>query len=92
VLTEKGRDFRPVLATLLAWGNKHFAPEGASVLLADRKTGAIAEPVVVDRVTGRRIPGGGFALVPGPAAGERMRQRLARAADVAAQKTGALYE
>jgi DNA-binding HxlR family transcriptional regulator len=92
VLSEKGRDFRPVLAALLAWGNKHFAPEGASVLLADRETGAIAEPVVVDRVTGRRIPGGGFALVPGPAADDRMRQRLARAAEVAAQKTGALYE
>jgi hypothetical protein len=78
---------------LLAWGNKHFAPEGASVLLADKETGAIAEPVVVDRVSGRRIPGGGFALVPGPAAGERMRQRLARAAEAAAnRKTAVLYE
>ncbi|MEA3178693.1 MAG: hypothetical protein QOI59_2216 [Gammaproteobacteria bacterium] len=93
VLTEKGRDFRPVLVALLAWGNKHFAPEGASVLLADSKTGTIADPIVVDRITGRRIPGGGFSLVPGPAAGERMRQRLARAAEVAAsRKPGALYE
>src|SRR5471032_3104174 len=24
VLTEKGRDFRPVLWSLIAWGNKHF--------------------------------------------------------------------
>src|SRR5580692_11331746 len=48
VLTQKGRDFRPVLVALLAWGNKHFAPEGASVLLADKATGAIAEPIVVD--------------------------------------------
>ena len=31
VLTERGRDFRPVLIALLAWGNRHFAPEGASV-------------------------------------------------------------
>jgi DNA-binding HxlR family transcriptional regulator len=93
VLTEKGRDFRPVLVALLAWGNKHFAPEGASVLLADSKTGTIADPIVVDRITGRRIPGGGFSLVPGPAAGERMRQRLARAAEVAAsRKPGGLYE
>src|ERR1700692_1799550 len=38
VLTETGRDFRPVLVSLLAWGNKHFAPEGASVLLADTAT------------------------------------------------------
>jgi DNA-binding HxlR family transcriptional regulator len=93
VLTEKGRDFRPVLVALLAWGNKHFAPEGASVLLADTATGAIAEPIVVDRVSGRRIPGRGFSLIPGPAAGERMRERLARAAETAAsRKPGALYE
>src|SRR5919204_89646 len=32
LLTERGRDFRPVLLALLAWGNKHFTPEGASVL------------------------------------------------------------
>src|SRR6266567_1863948 len=53
VLTVRGRDFRPVLLALLAWGNKHFAPEGASVQLADRETGAIADPVLVDRVNGR---------------------------------------
>lgn len=93
VLTERGRDFRPVLLSLLAWGNKYFAPEGASVLLTDTETGAIAEPVIVDRVTGRPIPGPGFSLVPGPAAGERIRERLARAAEVAAtRRPGALYE
>jgi DNA-binding HxlR family transcriptional regulator len=31
VLTPRGRDFRPVLVSLLAWGNRHFAPEGAAV-------------------------------------------------------------
>ncbi len=35
VLTERGRDFRPVLIALLAFGNRHFAPEGASVMIAD---------------------------------------------------------
>jgi DNA-binding HxlR family transcriptional regulator len=54
-LTECGRDFRPVLLTLLAWGNKHFAPEGASVVLVDADTGAQADPVLVDRVTGTPI-------------------------------------
>jgi DNA-binding HxlR family transcriptional regulator len=93
VLTERGRDFRPVLLSLLAWGNKHFAPEGTSVLLKDTETGAIAEPVIIDRVTGRPIPGPGFSLVPGPAASERMRQRLARAAEAAASRNpGVLYE
>ena len=40
VLTQAGREFRPVLWALLAWGNKHFAPEGASVVIVDSKTGA----------------------------------------------------
>src|SRR6185503_5983570 len=35
VLTPRGRDFRPVLWALLAWGNKHFAPEGESVMFVD---------------------------------------------------------
>src|SRR5919202_3108521 len=48
VLTERGRDFRPVLWALLAWGNKHFAPEGKSVVLVDSATGAEADPVLVD--------------------------------------------
>ena len=45
VLSEAGRDFRPVLWALLAWGNRHFAPEGKSVVIIDSKTGAEAEPV-----------------------------------------------
>ncbi len=47
-LTPRGRDFRPVLLSLLAWGNKHFAPEGRSVVLVDAATGAEAEPVLSD--------------------------------------------
>ena len=55
VLTERGRDFRPVLWALLAWGNKHFAPEGPSVLVVDSKTGEVADPVLVDRKSGRPL-------------------------------------
>ena len=36
VLTARGRDFRMVTVALLTWGNRHFAPEGASVMLVDR--------------------------------------------------------
>src|SRR5689334_4301497 len=53
VLTERGRDFRPVLWALLAWGNKHFAPEGPSVVVVDAETGTEADPVLVDRISGR---------------------------------------
>jgi DNA-binding HxlR family transcriptional regulator len=93
VLTDRGGDFRPVLVSLLAWGNRHFSPEGASVLLVDSETGVVADPIVVDRTTGRPIPGPGYSLVPGPAAGERTRQKIARAAQVtASRKPGVLYE
>src|SRR5262245_1582241 len=76
VLTARGRDFRTVLIALLAWGNRHFAPEGASVVLADATTGVAADPVLVDRVTGRLITEADHRYVPGPAAGARVRARL----------------
>jgi DNA-binding HxlR family transcriptional regulator len=77
VVTARGRDFRPVLISLLAWGNRHFAPEGASVQLIDKATGAICEPILVDRVTGRPITRTDHALAAGPAAPERTRARYA---------------
>ena len=77
VLTERGRDFRPVLWALLTWGNKHFAPEGPSVLLVDTKTGAAVEPILVDRASGRPIKAPEYALAPGPAASEGVRRRYA---------------
>jgi DNA-binding HxlR family transcriptional regulator len=77
VLTERGRDFRPVLLALLAWGNRHFAPEGASVQLANARTGAPVEPVLVDGATGEEITGPDFVVVAGPAADDGLRQRLA---------------
>ncbi|HLY54930.1 MAG TPA: helix-turn-helix domain-containing protein [Stellaceae bacterium] len=80
VLTERGRDFRPVLLALLAWGNRHFAPEGASVVVVDRETGAQADPVLVDRHTGRRLDAE-FTTAAGPAADERTRKRQAFVAE-----------
>jgi DNA-binding HxlR family transcriptional regulator len=68
VLTASGRDFRQVVLALLVWGNKHFAPEGASVLIVHGETGAIAEPVLVDRVSGRPLSDPVFRLAPGPGA------------------------
>jgi DNA-binding HxlR family transcriptional regulator len=75
VLTERGRDFQPVLWAMLAWGNKHFAPEGASVVLVDRETGKQAEPVVTDAVSGARMTRERFRSAPGPAAGESTLRR-----------------
>jgi DNA-binding HxlR family transcriptional regulator len=75
VLTERGRDFRPVLWTLLAWGNRHFAPEGASVQIIDTHTGHIADPVLVDRNSGKPLTPPQFRAAPGPAATARTRAR-----------------
>jgi DNA-binding HxlR family transcriptional regulator len=75
VLTERGRDFRPVLWALLAWGNKHLAPEGASVVVVDSETGAQADPLLVDRLSGRPLVEPDFTSAAGPAADERTRRR-----------------
>src|SRR5277367_2750848 len=77
VLTERGRDFHPVSLALLAWGNRHYAIEGASVQLVNLRTGAKVEPMVVDGATGEEIAGPDFAVVAGPAADEGVRHRLA---------------
>jgi DNA-binding HxlR family transcriptional regulator len=73
VLTEQGRDFRPVLWALLAWGNRHFAPEGASVLIVDAETGAPADPVLMDAISLRPLKAPSFRTAPGPAATKTFR-------------------
>jgi DNA-binding HxlR family transcriptional regulator len=77
ILTEMGRDFRPVIVAMAAWANKHFAPEGASVLLVNKKTHTPADPVLVDRRSGRRLSERDFVFAAGPAASKRTRRRYA---------------
>jgi DNA-binding HxlR family transcriptional regulator len=78
VLTARGRDFRPVLLSLVAFGNRHFAPEGAAILLVDGETGAAVDPVLMDAKTGRRVTEDSHPLVAGPAANERVRAKYPR--------------
>jgi DNA-binding HxlR family transcriptional regulator len=80
VLTPLGLDFRPIILTLVDWGNKHFEPEGASAQLTDLATGKPVDLILVDRNTGKPITLEDHAVLPGPAASERLRQRLTRAA------------
>ncbi|GLQ93371.1 winged helix-turn-helix transcriptional regulator [Dyella acidisoli] len=75
VLTPRGRDFRPVLLALMAWGNRHFAPEGPAMQLIDERTGDAVEPVMVDAKTGDLIDRKHHAMHAGPAADARMRAR-----------------
>ena len=78
VLTERGRDFHDVLMALTAFGNRHFAPEGESILVVDARTGAVADPVLVDRHSGRRLVPPDFKLAAGPAANAAAKERFAR--------------
>lgn len=90
VLTPKGRDFQPVLLALLAWGNRHLTDGAApAVLAADRATGEIVEPVVVDGRTGKALGWGSVKLVPGPAAGPEVLHRIAMIEDRVARKAAA---
>jgi DNA-binding HxlR family transcriptional regulator len=75
VLTERGRDFRPVLWALLAWSNRHFAPEGPSVVIVDAATGELAEPILVDRASLRPLVSPGFRTAAGPEADGEIRRR-----------------
>jgi DNA-binding HxlR family transcriptional regulator len=77
VPTARGRDFRPVLIALLAWGNTHFAPEGKSVVLIERSTGNVSDPIMVDRVTGQPITDAAHRFTAGPAAPASTRLRYA---------------
>jgi DNA-binding HxlR family transcriptional regulator len=53
-LTDKGRDFYPVLVTLMAWGDRWVAQaDGARPL--SRRSGRPLDPVVIDRTTGEPI-------------------------------------
>jgi DNA-binding HxlR family transcriptional regulator len=77
VLTERGRDFRPVMQAMLAWGNRHFAPKGAPVVILNQETGDVADPVLIDRISGRPLSDPVFRVAAGPGADEAARKRIA---------------
>ncbi|MHC4045044.1 winged helix-turn-helix transcriptional regulator [Bradyrhizobium sp. 23AC] len=77
VLTDKARDFFPVIATLLAFGNKHLAPKGESIVLASRSDARPFDPVVVDATDMQPITLANTVVVAGPRASRGMRKRIA---------------
>ncbi|MDZ5649639.1 helix-turn-helix domain-containing protein [Nitrospirillum sp. BR 11828] len=68
LLTQAGRDFRPVLWALMDWGNRHFAPEGPAVHIVNSATGVPADPLLIDRGSGQPLVAPAFRVVAGPAA------------------------
>jgi DNA-binding HxlR family transcriptional regulator len=66
VLTEGGRDFLPVLAALMVWGNKYCSPKGIDTELVDAKTYKKITPALVDSGTGKPIDFSTSVYVGGP--------------------------
>lgn len=74
-LTQKGKDFRPVILTLLAWGNKYCAEEGLSIDLVDKETNVSADITLIDKLSGKEITFESHKAVLGPAAKEELRRQ-----------------
>lgn len=55
VLTERGRDFQEVVASMASFGNRHFVTQEPSFVLFDTQTGKKADPMVIDAVSGQRV-------------------------------------
>lgn len=55
VLTQRGMDLYPLLVIMFEWGNKHSAPKGVKSHFVNSKTEEIADPVVIDRKTGKEM-------------------------------------
>lgn len=66
-----------MLFSLIAWGNRHFAPEGATIEVHDSVTGLAVEPVLMDRLTGVPLTEERHQIGAGPAATDSTFRRLA---------------
>ncbi len=63
ILTERGKDFRPVMLAMLAFGNKHFPPDDRTVRIVNAETGQNVDPLLVDPATGLPVDGPGYRVV-----------------------------
>jgi DNA-binding HxlR family transcriptional regulator len=78
VLTDKGRDFFPVLMALFSWGRRHVPEEDLAFLLGNAASGEERHTRLVDAETGEELTPRNTCLLPGPAAEESDRERIAR--------------
>ena len=88
LLTALGRDFAPVLTALAAFGNRHFAVEGIASQMVEAATGLPADPVLVDRRTGKPMDSPDFVYAAGPAAGPAVLERVAQVAERMSRRPG----
>ncbi|MCU1728559.1 helix-turn-helix transcriptional regulator [Pseudomonas sp. 7P_10.2_Bac1] len=81
VPTAIGEDFKIVIMAFIAWGNRHYAPEGESLQIVDTQTQHPIEVVMMDAVAGNVVPIEQCTVKAGPAASAGMLERLALLAD-----------
>jgi DNA-binding HxlR family transcriptional regulator len=77
-LTPRGEDFLPVIATLLAFGNKHASPNGIDTQLMHSETHRRIDPIVVDERTGEPLNFKQIVFGGGPANSEKKIATLKR--------------
>jgi DNA-binding HxlR family transcriptional regulator len=68
VLTEKGRDLRPVIIALINWGDRWAAPNGPPVILEHFDCGGELEQRLVCARCGDVVANDGIQSRPGPGA------------------------
>jgi len=65
-LTQQGRDLWPVVMSLLVWGDRYLAPDGAPKLALHRNCGGRLTPQLTCADCGAALGYGDVELKPGP--------------------------
>ena len=73
-LTAKGRALGPVLVTLVRWGDEWSELPEPPVVMVERGSGRVLDPVLADRGTGQLLEDLDYGPAPGP--GARRGRRL----------------
>lgn len=74
-LTEKSRELYPLMLVLAAWGNRHYGEGQPKMQLVDIASGRPVTAMMIDKETGQPLTSDRYEIVPGSAAGARLRYR-----------------
>src|ERR1035438_7915983 len=69
-LTDKGREWWPVLTTMRQWGDKYAAPDGPPPELIHKDCGEVSQTVLTCTTCGEPIGARNVRAIPGPGAVE----------------------
>jgi DNA-binding HxlR family transcriptional regulator len=76
-LTDKGRDFFPVLMALMQWGDRWVAgSDRAPIKVIDRSSGSEIAEIQVTTLEGKPLRPGDVRMMPGPGAAPSTRARF----------------